>query len=234
MKQITYPLPPKCAIQSVTLRETNGVDEAEADLSVESRRTRKDHEMVDLAIVAVNGEQVLPGVTGFREWPTKTRAVVSKFNDRINGISKKILYDCIVEAEENGTIVNDDGATEIRYPLPAGEDLGLEFVVLREMMEADERAAAIIGKNLQDEMVRRCIVSSSLGSGEMSLEAIQGLSTKTRAVIGIYFNGMNFVEDDELAPFIREAEANEKASAECSDSDSSPNGSGSPAPVDAA
>lgn len=236
MKQITYELPQRCAIGSITLRETNGVDEEQAAVEAESHGISVNHCMVEAAIVMIDGEPATPGATGYRRWPTKTRSVVATFNERLNGVEEQDLIPLIEEAEGEGADIVD-GENRTRYRMPDGFDL--KFVVLREMMEADERAAAAAGKSAEDlkgEMIRRCIVETDRGMG-MSAEDLKMLSTRTRKVLSTYWSGMNFVPDEEILPLAMAAEAvarEEETSVANSGEHSSASGSGSPVPADAA
>ena len=135
-RSIKYELPARCAIGSVTLRETNGIDEEQAEIAAENSRTTDQHEMVDLSIVAVDGEPVTPGSTGYRSWPTKTRRVVAMLSERLNDFPLKDLKPFIEEAEENGTkIVDGRMQTKYGFPERKKEDpdthgFDLKFVVL--------------------------------------------------------------------------------------------------------
>jgi hypothetical protein len=236
MNTTVFTLPKRCRIGTVTIRETFGADEAEAIIASENNASDPKDELVGLSIVAVNGEVVLPGNSGYDTWPTKTRQVVSRFYDSINDIVGRELLPLIEEAEENGTELVD-GSIQTRYPFPP--KAGLEFVVLRELMEEDERAASVAGKKASETMISRCVVRTNLGDG-LPLEDLAKLNTRTRNILTSYWAGMNFVPEDELLPLIKAAEAVKAAAtvpveapAGPSVATSSPSGSGSPAPADA-
>ena len=234
MKSTIFTLPKKCRIGTVTIRETFGSDESEAVMASENNSSDPKDELVDIAIIAVNGEPCLPGDSGFDKWPTKTRAVVKRFFNSINDVQGSEIMELIEEAEENGTEVVD-GNTQTRYEFPEGS--GLEFVILKEMTEEDERAASAAGKSATEVMIARCVVSTNKGSG-FTAEDLSKLNTRTRNILTVYWTGMNFVPEEELVPLIKAAEAAKaaaaKASAETSVAESSPSGSGSAAPADAA
>jgi hypothetical protein len=237
MKQYEYQLPKRCRIDSVTIRETFGTDEDEAVLAAENSGADPKAELVSLSIVAVNGTPCLPGNSGFDKWPTKTRSVVKALFDRVNDYEGQDLKPLIEDAEENHTEVVDD-RLRTRYAFPEG--CGLNYVVLQEMMEPDERAASAAGKDVTEEMIRRCVVETDRFGGSLTLENLKALNTKTRNVLSVYWSGMNFVSEEELAPLAMAAEAAQEAmatvpnaSAEPSAAESSPSGSGSPAIVDA-
>lgn len=237
IKQYEYPLPKRCRIDSITIRETFGPDEDEAVTASEVSGNDPKDELVGLSIVAVDGKPCLPGDSGYDKWPTKTRGVVKALFNRLNDYSAKELTPLIEDAEENGTESVDD-SVHTKYGFP--ENCGLEFVVLREMVETDERAATAAGKDVTEDMIRRCVVSTNRG-GLMSLSEIKALNTKTRNIISIYWTGMNFVSEDELTPLAMAAEAAQEAmqteasktSVATSDDESSQSGSGSQDPVDA-
>jgi len=234
---ITFTLPAKCRVGTVTIRKTFGRDEAEASLAAENNGSDARDELIDLSIVKVDGEPCLPGNSGYADWPSKTRSVVSRFFKTVNDTNGRELLELIRTAEDEGTTINPDGNVETRYEFP--ENCDLEYVVLREMMEADERAAAASGKNISEAMVSLCVVETNLGKS-FKIEDLTALGTRTRNIISTYWTGMNIVPEDELAPLIRAAMAvNEaasplEASAANTAEDSSQSGSGSQAPAGAA
>lgn len=238
MKTYEYPLPDRCCIESVTLRETFGTDEDEAVIASENNESDPKMELVALSIVAVDGKPCLPGHSGFDNWPTKTRGVVKALFNRLNDAPAKELEKLIKAAEEDGTSIVDD-RVHTRYPLPEGCEL--KYVVFREMMEPDERAATAHGRNATEAMISSCIVETDKGEG-LKMKALKALGTKTRNALSTYWGGMNFVSDEELAPLAMAAEATQdaakkvavpEASVASSDEESSRSGSGSQAPVDA-
>ncbi len=242
MKIVKFTLPDKCAIKTIHIRETNGVDEQQAELAAEGSGVSEAKELIALSIVAVDDGEVTPGLTGFRAWPTKTRQVVERLSKRLNGFELSKLAPLIEEAEEENT-ETVDGRMQTKYKFPAkGKDehvgCDLKWVILQEMMESDERAASTAKpENIEDEALRLCIVKTNLEDSP-TIESIRKLNSKTRIILKTYWNGMNFVEDDELLPLAIAAEVvaaeAEKASVAGTDSESLENGSGSPMEADAA
>lgn len=235
MKQYTYPLPPKCAIETVTIRETFGIDEDEAMIEAEMSGADVRDELISLSIVAVNGKECPPGTGGFERWPSKTRSVVKKLFNRINNFTGPEVYKLIEEAEESGTEVVD-GQVETTFKFP--DKCGLTSITLREMMETDERIASAAGKDISEVMITRCVTRTNRGDG-LTMATLRALNTRTRNIITIYWTGMNFIDDDEIVPLALAAEATQDAaqeskSVETSEKPSSQNGSSSPteAPAD--
>ena len=232
MKSKTFTLPPKCRIGTVTIRETFGSDESEAVMASENNSSEPKDELINLSIIKVNGEPVLPGDSGFDKWPTKTRAVIKRYYNSVNDIRPNELEELILDAEENATEIVG-GNVHTTYQFPKGS--GLEFATLKEMMEEDERAASASGKSASELMISRCVVKTNLGGFDM--EDLGKLNTRTRNILTIYWSGMNFVPEEELIPLMKAAEVQSEAvsdAAKPSVAEPSPSGSGSHPPADAA
>lgn len=85
---ITANLPERCNIKSVSIRETTGVDERNAALAAEAKKTATYPELIRLAIVAVDGQPVSPpGAVDFDNWNSRTRKAVGLLFDRINDVA---------------------------------------------------------------------------------------------------------------------------------------------------
>lgn len=201
MKQLQYELPKKCRISTITIRETFGTDEDEAVIAAENSSCDPRDELVSLSITAVNGSECMPGMSGFSEWPTKTRNVVRALFDRVNDCEMRKLHKLIQKAEDGTEVVN--GVEHIRYSLP--DNCLLKWVTLREMMPADELAASSVKEGSAEEAMRRCIVDSSMGA--ISASSLKSLNTETRNILRVYWSGMNFISEDEIAPLAMAAEA---------------------------
>lgn len=101
------------SIQSVTLRETNGEDELEAEKLAEIQKTSMRQELVRASIVKVNDMPVTQPYAGLDGWNTKTRSTVVACWIKLNGISDKDAQDFLA----SGEIQEDSPDTENVAPL---------------------------------------------------------------------------------------------------------------------
>jgi len=109
----TYRLPPRCNIESVTVRETNGIDEQEAALAAEAKGTTIYSELVLLSIIEIDGDTVPgKGAAPMQQWNTRTRAAVRMIFDRLNDVSQAEMDPLFLEAETNGQTSKPSRSTQ--------------------------------------------------------------------------------------------------------------------------
>jgi hypothetical protein len=89
--EVTFPLPKGCDIETITIRETTGKDEAQAALN---SRAKGKHgvfvdEMIRLSIAKVDGKEVEQPFNDIEEWSSKTRAWVLKGYFKVNGTTEE-------------------------------------------------------------------------------------------------------------------------------------------------
>lgn len=83
-KTIKFPADKGYDIESITLRETTGLDEHKAAALADAKgaSTTVTTEMVRLSIVSVNGEKVVQPYGAFDTWKTRTRqAIMTVYTD---------------------------------------------------------------------------------------------------------------------------------------------------------
>lgn len=92
--------PKRCNIHSVTIRESNGDDEALASMTAEAKGKQGSvHiETVRASIVAVDGKPVSQPFLDFDKWNTRTRRIVSEYWSSINGTDTEELGNFIKAA----------------------------------------------------------------------------------------------------------------------------------------
>jgi len=77
MAEKTFDFPVGCNARSITLRETNGLDEHRASAIAETQpNPNLLHELIKLSIVKVDGEKVIQPYNELDTWNSRTRALV--------------------------------------------------------------------------------------------------------------------------------------------------------------
>lgn len=108
----TYPLPARCSVNTVTIRETNGIDEKNAAIAADAKDGNVIEELIRIAIVEVDGEKVNPPASvQFEAWTTRTRKAVIMFFNRLNDASDEEMAPLFVMAEKAAaslTAIHDD------------------------------------------------------------------------------------------------------------------------------
>jgi len=106
-----FTLPARCDVASFVIREVNGHDEQHAALQVEARgeaRTSHYNELIRLSLVEVDGEAVTQPFLAMEEWNTRTRSLLLRGYDKVNGL----------EDEEVAVFLT---GAEVVEPMPAAD-----------------------------------------------------------------------------------------------------------------
>jgi hypothetical protein len=115
VRSLTYPMPPGATIggmpvESITVRETNGLDEGLAEKWAEAKKPQGSTQIALLPISTckVNGTPPPAGFADFDSWPTKHRNLVLAAFNRLNGTKKEDLEAFLASAVEE-----DAGASSV-------------------------------------------------------------------------------------------------------------------------
>ena len=78
----TYKLPQGCNCKTITVRETNGIDEQNAAIAADAKKTGTYVELIRISIAEVDGAPVQQPFVALESWTSKTRKAVMKFFEK--------------------------------------------------------------------------------------------------------------------------------------------------------
>lgn len=117
----TFKFPKGSAVSTITMRETNGIDEQAAALQADARGERSTiyAELVRLSVVAVDGKPVIQPFVELEQWTSVMRALVNDGYTHLNDLKEadKIAFLLGVE---------DEVAAPDEVPVASGEIQSLE------------------------------------------------------------------------------------------------------------
>lgn len=113
-----FPFPDYCSVQSIVMRETNGIDEQHAAIAAEAAgaSTSLYQELIKLSIVEVNDQRVIQPFNELSGWNSKTRQLVTQGFDDLNQLKDEDLA-AFLGASEDVT----PGLAPVEKPVTAEE-----------------------------------------------------------------------------------------------------------------
>jgi hypothetical protein len=97
-----FKFPGKCSVDSVVVRETNGIDEQAAALAASTKGGQASvyTELVRQAIVEVNGQKIQQPYMELEQWNSKTRALLMKAYEQVNELPDEQLSVFLAASED--------------------------------------------------------------------------------------------------------------------------------------